>query len=136
MNEKLQIAEALFDFLRSDPDFQIVSEIESGGFDNACDVWKVSGLLVRFVCDRGQVAVEVSSALTDKWHDLGLVRIIIEGGDVMERPSLDELAAFLRANQAQLARLFSTDEIVTTEAKLAELRQQRARRMFPKAFRS
>lgn len=135
MNEKLQMAEALFNFLQSDPGFQIVSEIESGGFGNACDVWK-SGLLVRFVCDRGQVAVEVSSALTDKWHDLGLVRIMIDGGDVMERPSLDELAAFLKANQAQLACLFSTDEIITTEAKLAELRQQRAWRMFPKAFRS
>jgi AraC-like DNA-binding protein len=127
-----EIAGVLFDFLRSDPSFQIVSETESGGFDNACDVWKSLGVLVRFVCDRGQVSVEISSVLTEKWHDLGLVRIMVEGGDAMERPTLDELAVFFRANQAQLARLFSRDEIITTGESLAELRRQRARRMFPK----
>jgi len=135
MNSKLQTAEALFDFLRAEPGFRVVSETESGGFDNACDVWEVSRLLVRFICDRGQVSVEISSSLTDKWHDLALVRVMIEGGDVMERPPLEDLADFFRANQAQLARLL-TDELIDTEAKLAELRQQRARRMFPKAFRS
>lgn len=135
MKAKLQTAEALFNFLRSDPGFQIVSEIESVGFDNACDTWKVSGLFVRFVCDRGQVSVEISSTLTDKWNDLGLVRIMIENGDVTERQPLDELAAFFKANEALVVRLFSTDEITTTGAKLAELRQDRVRRIFPKMLR-
>jgi hypothetical protein len=135
MTQKLQTVEAIFNFLQKDPDFKVVSQSESDAFGNACDVWKTSGFSIRFVRDRGDVSVDIgANQITQDWNDLGLVKALLHGNDVAHKFSLDELAQFLRVNCEAIARMFAEDEVDNTEELLAGLRQQRVRRMFPRAF--
>lgn len=110
--------------------FREVMREESCIFDNAYAVHEKDGLRIRLVSDRGHPYVDVGSVHDpDKWYDLALIRNHLDNRDIVETPSMPELASFLSREYALLIGMFTT-KFAETVKLVQSLQQESALRTF------
>lgn len=115
--------------------FTLVEQEDSGVLGRWFAVAASKDMRLRFVGDRGDILVDVSSAESrNQWLDLSLVASLITGRDLAQSASPAELGRFLHDNYALVSRLLSRDVFSRTAEQIRELGEQRATKLFPGGF--
>lgn len=100
----------------------------SGSFGDRLQEYASPTLAVRVIRDRGQWSLDVSDreGRPDAWYDAALLRDLLGGGgnDVLTFP---EQVAVVEQGWKEIAERFAADRREETHARLAALREQRAR---------
>lgn len=135
-NRALKRVEPWFGPLLQLRGFEVVETHNSASFGDSFAVVEAENFRLRFVIDRDQTSVEIAaSAKPESWHDLNLVRRLIEGASIKEPLETPDLAVFLEANLDEVNNLFKEKNLAVTETALKKLERERAEEMFPQAFR-
>lgn len=125
----------LFSFLFQEYDFRLGETQTFESFGDSESEAESDDFRIRFVVDRGQPFVYITGTCgTQEWFDLGIVKSLVLGADLVQPWSVADLSAFVRADYEAIRRLFARDTIERTAARLRDLKMERARKMFPGAF--
>lgn len=127
---------SLLSFLKNDCGLSIEGHHIFPAFGDTVIVLRGQHLRVRVVRDRGDWFAEVGSEQKqDDWYDMGLLKELIIGRVKQDVLSFDELATFLRANWQTIVDLLTSSRSCETYAALERIRQERAKRRFPKWYK-
>ena len=117
--------------------FDVVETQDSASFGDSFAVAESDAFRLRFLIDRDQIFIDISALKRpDTWHDLSLVKNLIEGTSIDSTADIPELAAFLEQNFAEIEKIFKGENLDATETALKELKRERAEQMFPPAFKN
>ncbi|GLI28280.1 hypothetical protein ARHIZOSPH14_25220 [Agromyces rhizosphaerae] len=133
MNRILAFIVEHMSFLWQGARFRIVSSMVStsnGG--DAVLLAESDGVRLRFVCDRGQLFLDLqpASARTDEWYSIDLLRRMYTGQREASAVLDASYAAFLEEHLDELEQRFAPAAWDETLAELAILKQRRAQEMF------
>jgi hypothetical protein len=110
------------------------SSPEAPEFGNAEAVFELDGLLLRFVRDRGQAFLDISSAAAptafQQYDDVEIAMGWTTIDEVLAKPEPEDLGAILTRLQLNLAALgdaFSGDREQLTRARVEQVARERAR---------
>jgi hypothetical protein len=110
---------------------------EEASFSNKLLQFSGVNMTVRAVSDRGIWFIELAGAnpQSGEWYDAAILRdlLIGQGEDVLP---VQEQVEFIEKNWTAICSLFDPKEIRYASARLALLRQERARRRLPGFFPS
>jgi hypothetical protein len=110
---------------------------EEASFSNKLLQFSGANMTVRAVSDRGIWFIELAGVNPQfgEWYDAAIFRDLLlgPGEDVLP---VQEQVEFIEKNWTAICSLFDPKQITCASARLALLRQERARRRLPGFFRS
>jgi hypothetical protein len=101
-------------------------------FGNFLETWHSGSLHVRLVQDRSQQFIDIASTEDHKWHDLALVKCLLEGDLDLHTPfEIAEAVAWFKLHFLEMQALFAGKNYQETKKRLETLGRIRAKKLFP-----
>lgn len=120
-----------YDFLFNEHGFCVIKQEFSASFGNCFVLAQSVDFKIRFVLDRGQSFVQVSSNYaSENWFDLDQIEILIISEDVSRSDNQENRVPFLKDNYLKVKKLLSKSHIRNTSKQLYEIGRQKVRKMY------
>ena len=122
----------IYSFLKS-RDFKLTDKDVSPYFGDYYDTFKNNVVELRFSSSRSLATVDICCIEeTNNWYDLALVKALLYNEQELNKiTTLEEYVFFLEQEIDFINELFNKDNYSNTKNKLEELRNKRAKQMFP-----
>lgn len=108
-----------------------------GAFGDSVELFSGTSFSLRLVIDKGSKYIEIAShANPDDWFDVALLKAMLKGEKVSGKPTpIQILQEFLLDNLPSIEEALTPAAHLNTQEKLKVLGKERARLMFPNAYK-
>jgi hypothetical protein len=123
----------LYSFLISQQFKLIESKHSPQSFGNFFDIWQSAFLNIRFVQDRSDQSIQISSLDdSNNWVELELIKSLLGNElDIKSFFPIAEAVSFFKIHFLEINTLFARENYKSTRLRLEELGNARRKKMFP-----
>lgn len=124
--------EKVYDTLMSNG-FKLVTKDVSAFFGDSYDVFSNGIIQLRFSSSKSFKSIDIrDNHLDENWYDLALVKALLyDEKNLNHVTTFEEYKDFLQNELINIVKLFVDNNYLTTQKRLEELGNERAKQMFP-----